>query len=963
MKADHGFHTLFNTMEQYLIEINKLIDDFYRNYGAVIALYAPLGIVGLWRWGVYILKRLIGVHYRPTPINSYQATLSIVVPVYNESPQILSRAFESWIDNRPDEIVFVIDERDTRSQEVFNQFKEKYEREGVPSLQVYITNVEGKRAALLEGFYRSTGDIVAFVDSDTIWGSDIKRLLISPFADRRVGAVAPRQRVLNASTVAQRVYSIQLDSRYDEEMPFLSAYGDAVTCVSGRTAVFRRAALSPVIDGLVKEKFLGQYCISGDDKYLTRSVQANGWAVRYQSNATVYTNAAPDWKTYLKQKVRWTRNSWRSDLRSIFDNSMWIFRHKLLLLHTIDRFLQPFALILSPIFFVISIVFNIHIGAVVIMAWWFASRVVKINKHLIREPRDIAIIWHYIIATFVISLIKIYAWFSIGRQGWKTRWDRDRLLVANMFVRASKRLFAGGFTAVAVFSLTTTALDYRNLYINRLVSTDYFSQYLVDSNTYEDNKEETLKKINDPEAKTTYRAKPGENLRSISRKFNISITSIQSSNPGLSLDGSIAGQVIRIRINDLRNQRDMSTIESLANAEVSYTPVPDNTDPLTTIESTNILRITGPGAVITIPEVYELARAKYPDLNLIEKADNNEWILNVSLAVGPDVILVIDGEDVSWLKLKSDRYSFVWLVSFDGGMYIKDTKITSWDPERNTYDTELGDEGRSFILTKDSGRTDIINSELAYLGYSRYLDYEVGYPFGGVYGVAWRIQTGTYNDDLITGNMIDSLIHHNQFGVYTFGASAMVFSNNVFRDNIQYGLDPHDDSNYFRITDNEAYNNGNHGIIVSKRCLFNVFSNNKSYNNEKHGIMMDQGSNYNLVENNDTHDNLDGIAVYDSHFNIIANNKSRDNAKSGIRLNVSSSGNYITANALSGNKYGIYLYDGASRNFAGGNILVGNRSGVYMRESYQNAVVQNDIWQNREKFRIGENADQNTIRL
>lgn len=964
MKGCPGSFTHFciNRMEN-LTEINKFLDDFYRNYGALIALYAPLGIIGVWRWGVYILKQAIGVHYRPTPTNSYDATLSIVVPVYNESPNILSQAFESWISNDPDEIVFIIDERDIKSLEVFNQFKEKYASRQAPILQAYLTNTEGKRAALLEGFCRSTGEIVAFVDSDTIWHSNIKRILISPFADRRVGAVAPRQRVFNASTIVQRVYSIQLDSRYDEEMPFLSAYGDAVTCVSGRTAVFRRTALEPIIDGLVTEKFLGQYCISGDDKYLTRSMQANGWAVRYQSNAIVYTNAAPDWNTYLKQKVRWTRNSWRSDLRSLFDDRMWMFNHKLLLFHTIDRFIQPFALILSPIFFIMSIVFHVYIGAVVIMAWWFISRTLKIYKHLQREPRDLAVMWHYIAVTFVISLIKIYAWFSIGRQGWKTRWDIDRLLVVNLFARATKRFMSGGFTAVAVFGLTAMALDYRNLYINHLVSTDYFSKYLVDSDIYENNKEKTLEKINDLEAMTTYKGESGDTLSSVSRKFNVPLGSMQASNPGISPAENIVGRTIWVRVEDLRNPRDIDTMTSLADAEVTYVPVPDNIDPLTAIESTNILWVTGPGAVVTVPEVYELVRVKYPDLNLIEKRGNGEWILNASLAVGSDVILVIDGKDVSWLKLKSDKYSFVWLVSFDGGMHIENTKITSWDPERNTFDTELGEYGRSFIITKDSGRTDIINSELAYLGHSRYLDYELGHPFGGVYGVSWRIQTGTQEDDLVTGSMIDSLVHHNQFGVYTFGATALLFERNVFRDNIQYGLDPHDDSNYLRIIDNVAYNNGNHGIIVSKRCLYNVFRGNKTYSNAKHGIMLDQGSNYNLIEGNETYDNLDGIAVYDSHFNVIANNKSHDNAKSGIRLNISSSGNYMTANALSGNKYGIYIYDGAKENFAGGNILAGNRSGIYMRESYQNAIVQNDIWQNREKFRIGENADQNTIRL
>ena len=47
-------------------------------------------------------------------------------------------------------------------------------------------------------------------------------------------------------------------------------------------------------------------------------------------------------------------------------------------------------------------------------------------------------------------------------------------------------------------------------------------------------------------------------------------------------------------------------------------------------------------------------------------------------------------------------------------------------------------------------------------------------------------------------------------------------------DNHQYGFDPHDDSDYLTIANNEVYNNVNHGIIASKRCNNDV----KIYENE-----------------------------------------------------------------------------------------------------------------------------------
>ena len=70
----------------------------------------------------------------------------------------------------------------------------------------------------------------------------------------------------------------------------------------------------------------------------------------------------------------------------------------------------------------------------------------------------------------------------------------------------------------------------------------------------------------------------------------------------------------------------------------------------------------------------------------------------------------------------------------------------------------------------------------------------------------------------VYGNIYDSDIHHNYFGVYTYGHEQGDWRRNKMHHNSQYGFDPHDDSDFLTIHDNEVYNNGNHGIIASKRC-------------------------------------------------------------------------------------------------------------------------------------------------
>ena len=70
----------------------------------------------------------------------------------------------------------------------------------------------------------------------------------------------------------------------------------------------------------------------------------------------------------------------------------------------------------------------------------------------------------------------------------------------------------------------------------------------------------------------------------------------------------------------------------------------------------------------------------------------------------------------------------------------------------------------------------------------------------------------------VYGNIYDSNIHNNHFGVYTYGHQQGDWRRNQMHDNTAYGFDPHDDSDYLTIHDNVVYNNGNHGIIASKRC-------------------------------------------------------------------------------------------------------------------------------------------------
>jgi hyaluronan synthase len=375
--------------------------------------YLPLGVLGAWRWGTWLIRKLISFFYKPTT-GDYQTTVSVVTPVYKEDPGVFKLALESWKANQPAEIIAVIDASDESSITVFKDFSR-----GFRGAKLIVTEKPGKRPALADGARAAEGEIVAFVDSDTIWSETVLKNTLPPFADPKVGGVGTRQIVHKPATLAQNIFDIQLDLRYYDDMMPSAVAGSVFTCLSGRTAFYRRKVLMPFLDDLVNEKFWGKQCIGGDDKRLTYLVEAAGWKTRYQHNALVYTPGARSMTILFKQRTRWSRNSWRADLRAMFKG--WVWKHPFLSFILVDRIISNFTLMLSLIYFVLSLYFQLWVPAAALGGWWLFSRGLRLTPHLVRRPSNVRLVPVYIFMNFFLAMVRIYALLTLNRQDWLTR--------------------------------------------------------------------------------------------------------------------------------------------------------------------------------------------------------------------------------------------------------------------------------------------------------------------------------------------------------------------------------------------------------------------------------------------------------------------------------------------------------------------------------------------------------------
>jgi cellulose synthase/poly-beta-1,6-N-acetylglucosamine synthase-like glycosyltransferase len=251
------------------------------------AVLVPIGILGLFRWAMWLAKRIPALFYRPI-VNDYDCTATIVTPVYNEDPTLFRGAIESWIANKPDRIIAVVDVTDTACMAIANSY---------PEVDVMEIDIPGKRPALAAGVDATTSDIVVLVDSDVIWEGDVLAKIKMPFADPQIGGVGTRQFMYPSDgkrpTLWERLADIYLDIRYSDEVPATTRWGRAVSCLSGRTAAYRTKLLQSLREPFLNETFNGIPCMSGDDKRYTCLVLQNGYHTWNQLNARVYSTFNP----------------------------------------------------------------------------------------------------------------------------------------------------------------------------------------------------------------------------------------------------------------------------------------------------------------------------------------------------------------------------------------------------------------------------------------------------------------------------------------------------------------------------------------------------------------------------------------------------------------------------------------------------------------------------------------------
>lgn len=266
------------------------------------------------------------------------------------------------------------------------------------------------------------------------------------------------------------------------------------------------------------------------------------------------------------------------------------------------------------------------------------------------------------------------------------------------------------------------------------------------------------------------------------------------------------------------------------------------------------------------------------DEDFIKINADGGYVLHVPLIIKPSATLImLEGET---LLMSANEGA---LMAVLGTANITNSHVLGWDTTQDqpAY-FDKSSNFRPYLIAWCGSRLNIVNSYLAYLGYDAAKSYGVTYSSceNDKY-----VETGTSLESGM-GWILNSEFENLYFGFYSYETKDAVLIGNKYKDNIVYGIDPHDRSSNLIIANNHIKDTRQkHGIILSRDVHDSFVINNVVEGSRGTGLMLDRNSYNNVIAYNiSQYNGHDGLSFFESPSNISYKNILYANGKSGLRV-------------------------------------------------------------------------------
>lgn len=134
--------------------------------------------------------------------------VSLIIPAYNEEKRI-SWVLEEYSKLNPKEIIVICNGCTDNTPRLVSEFSKRN-----PKVKMYLSNKKlGKGGAILVGFQKANGEIIAFVDSDDSTTSTEFKKLVTAMVDEKLDGVIGSRRAPGAEILALQPLRRRIASR------------------------------------------------------------------------------------------------------------------------------------------------------------------------------------------------------------------------------------------------------------------------------------------------------------------------------------------------------------------------------------------------------------------------------------------------------------------------------------------------------------------------------------------------------------------------------------------------------------------------------------------------------------------------------------------------------------------------------------------------------------------------------
>ncbi len=377
---------------------------------------------------VFLNRYVLGLYFRLLRGNkiddtndSYEPTITVVIPLYNEGRSIYDTIVSLVkLDYPQDKLdITVVDDCSTDDS---HEWASKAARE-YPNVRVLRNPYNmGKRKGINHAVRESHAEIIVSVDSDVIVYPTALRQLVARFTRPEIAAVGGRVHVSNPND--NWLSKLQTIKYYfgQEHLKNLERSLESVLCLSGCLTAYRRSVLMELEPLLENRNILDVPIKYGEDRYLTHQIVKRGYKTRMTMKAMCFTKAPTTLKGYFNQQLRWKRSNIVDFMVGVHHS--WQL-HPLVCLHYLSMLLlllvYPFVIVmhLAQHEFFELVLFHLQLLSLLGFVYYFSPSVRALPPWLRVHP--ISFLPMAVLMPVAYLLLTPLGLFTLDSSSWETR--------------------------------------------------------------------------------------------------------------------------------------------------------------------------------------------------------------------------------------------------------------------------------------------------------------------------------------------------------------------------------------------------------------------------------------------------------------------------------------------------------------------------------------------------------------